>query len=126
VTLRVYYELRRRLEEEGRWEAALGAARLADEPAEARPRRGRRPAAPSPPLTAEQKRVVTALKKWRLELAFALRTPAYMICADKTLECLARDRPETLEQLRDIYGLGDSKIERFGEELLKAVGEADW
>jgi ATP-dependent DNA helicase RecQ len=47
-----------------------------------------------------------------------------MICADKTLECLARERPETLEQLRTIYGLGDSKIERFGEELLAAVRDS--
>jgi ATP-dependent DNA helicase RecQ len=56
--------------------------------------------------------------------AHAQRVPAYMICADKTLESLARERPETLEQLRSIYGLGDSKIERFGEDLLAALRDA--
>jgi ribonuclease D len=124
VTLRVYQELRRRLEGEGRWEAALRPALLPDEPAEAKPRRQRRPAAPSPPLTPGQKRAVTALKKWRLERAYAQRVPAYMICPDRTLECLARERPRTLEQLRNVYGLGESKIERFGQELLTAVRDA--
>lgn len=124
VTLRTYHELRRRLEAEGRWESALRSALLPDEPAEARPRRQRRPAPPAPPLTPEQKRTVAALKKWRLERAFSQRVPAYMICTDRTLECLARERPETLEQLRDVYGLGESKIERFGQELLTALHEA--
>lgn len=124
VTLRTYHELRRRLEAEGRWEAALKSALLPDEPAEAKSRRQRRPAAPSPPLTLEQKRTVTALKKWRLERAFAQRVPAYMICPDRTLECLALERPETLDELRNVYGLGESKIERFGQELLAALRDA--
>ena len=124
VTLRTYHELRRRLEADGRWEAALRSALLPDEPGEAKPRRQRRPAQPGPPLTPEEKRTVTALKKWRLERAFAQRVPAYMICGDRTLECLARERPETLEQLRNVYGLGESKIERFGQELLTALREA--
>lgn len=124
MTLRTFEELRRRLEAEGRWDAALKSAMLPDEPAEARSRRQRRPAAPGPPLTPEEKKTVTALKKWRLEHAFSRRVPAYMICPDRTLECLAREKPETLEQLRDIYGLGDSKIERFGQDLLDALREA--
>ena len=125
ITLRTYHELRRRLEAEGRWEAALKSALLTGDPADAKPRRQRRAAAPGPPLTPEQKRTVTALKKWRLERAFSQRVPAYMICADRTLECLARERPETLEQLRNVYGLGESKIERFGQELLTALRDAD-
>ncbi|HLL75765.1 MAG TPA: HRDC domain-containing protein [Pyrinomonadaceae bacterium] len=125
VTLRTYYELRRRLEAEGRWEAALRSALLPDEPGEAKPRRQRRPASPGPPLTPEQKKTVTALKKWRLERAFSQRVPAYMICPDRTLECLARERPETLDQLRNVYGLGESKVERFGEDLLTALRDAD-
>jgi ATP-dependent DNA helicase RecQ len=47
-----------------------------------------------------------------------------MICADRTLEHLARARPETLEALADIYGLGESKIKRFGEEMLRALRES--
>jgi ATP-dependent DNA helicase RecQ len=47
-----------------------------------------------------------------------------MVCPDRTLEQLARDMPETLEALASVYGLGESKISKFGEELLKALREA--
>lgn len=123
VTLRVYGELRTRLEAEGRWDECERAAMLSNVPRSA-PRRKRRPTEPGPPLTADERRTVNLLKRWRMERAGAQRVPAYMICADKTLESLARERPENLEQLRTIYGLGDAKIERFGEDLLAALRDA--
>ncbi|MDT7542623.1 MAG: ribonuclease [Acidobacteriota bacterium] len=125
ITLLVYEELRRRLEAQGNWDDALRAALLADEHTPStQTRRKRRPVAPAPPLTPEEKRAVTLLKLWRLERANTQRVPAYMICPDKTLECLARERPSNLEALRVIYGLGDSKITSFGEELLAALRDA--
>ncbi len=124
ITLRVYHELRERLLGEGRWEECERAATLSDEPRPASTRRKRRPAEPGPPLTIEERRTVGLLKRWRMERAGEQRVPAYMICADKTLECLARVRPETLDQLRSVYGLGDSKIERFGTDLLTALRDA--
>lgn len=123
VTLLVYEELQRRLEAEDRWELALRAALISDEPSQ-KTRRRRAPQAPSPPLTPDEKRAVTLLKKWRLERANSQRVPAYMICPDKTLECLARERPATLDALRAIYGLGESKVSNFGEELLNALRDA--
>ena len=68
--------------------------------------------------------VVKALKLWRLERANTQRVPAYMICPDRTLEHLARSRPETLDALASIYGLGESKIKNFGEDLLQALRDA--
>jgi ribonuclease D len=124
VTLMVYEELKRRLEAEGRWEDALRWALIPDEPSAAKAKRRRRPIAPSPPLTPEEKRAVASLKRWRLGRANLNRVPAYMICPDKTLECLARERPATVEALRSIHGLGDSKISNFGEDLLAALREA--
>jgi ribonuclease D len=124
VTLLVYAELQLRLEAEGRWEDALRAALISDEPSQKTTRRRRAPQAPSPPLTPEEKRAVALLKKWRLERANLQRVPAYMICPDKTLECLARERPATLAALGAIYGLGESKISNFGEELLNALRDA--
>lgn len=127
VALLVYKELSRMLDAEGRLELALHASAVApSEPREpgAEPRKRRKPAVPELVLTLEEKRVVKALKSWRLELANTQRVPAYMICADRTLEHLARVRPETLEALAEIYGLGESKIKKFGEELLRALREA--
>jgi len=123
VTLRVYEELKRMLAERGLSEKVLAAAEL--KPSEPRAPRRRRTVAPAPfVLTPEDKRVVTRLKKWRLERAHAQRVPAYMICSDRTLEHLARERPASLEALASIYGLGESKIKSLGEDLLEALRAA--
>lgn len=124
VTLRVYEELRRVCEERGIWDEALRAAMLASD---AKPGRAKRRKKPSPDwqLNEEERRIVQALKKWRLAQAHVWRVPAYMICSDKTLEHLARERPTTLEALSAIYGLGESKIARFGEAALNALKEAE-
>jgi ribonuclease D len=127
MALLVYDELSRLLAAEGRLELALRVSELAPAvPAEPgkEPRKKRKPAGPEIVLTPEEKRVVKALKQWRLERANTQRVPAYMICADRTLEHLARERPETLEALAAIYGLGESKIKNFGEDLLRALRES--
>jgi ribonuclease D len=126
MALQVYEELRRLLGEQGRLELALRAAEVTPrEPGEGKkPRRKRAAPLPEIVLTPEEKRVVSALKRWRLERANAGRVPAYMICPDRTLEHLARERPATLEALSSIYGLGESKIKNFGEDLLQALREA--
>ena len=127
MSLLLYGELSRMLAEEGRLELALRVSAVApSEPKEpgAEPKKKRRPAVPELVLTPEEKRVVKALKSWRLGLANTQRVPAYMICPDRTLEHLARERPETLEALAKIYGLGESKIKKFGEEMLRALRES--
>jgi ribonuclease D len=124
VTMRVYEELSRMLAGRGLLEKVLASAELKpSEPGKAKRRKA--PALPPLVLTPEEKRLVMRLKKWRLELAFARRVPAYMICADRTLEHLARERPASLEALDGIYGLGESKIKSFGEELLAALVEPE-
>lgn len=127
VTLDAYDELSRILAEQGKLEAALRFATL--EPAAEKsgaPKVRRR--APQPlqrPLTEEERRVLGELKKWRLEKSYREMVAAYMICQDRTLEHLAMEKPATLEGLQAIYGLGASRISRFGEELLEALQKAE-
>ncbi|MGB8507900.1 MAG: ribonuclease D [Pyrinomonadaceae bacterium] len=123
ITLRVYEELLCRLSKRGLAEAAINAASLSGMPRSVRPEGVRRRTAPKPPitLTPEEKTFVGELKRWRLQRANAQRVPAYMICPDRTLEHLARTRPATLEGLREIHGLGESKIANFGEDLLQVL-----
>jgi ribonuclease D len=129
ICLLVYDELSRLLGEQGRLELALRESAV--EPREASgeassksPRRRKAPPRPEVVLTPEEKQVVTRLKRWRMDRANSQRVPAYMVCPDRTLEQLARELPETLEALAQVYGLGESKISKFGEELLKALREA--
>lgn len=122
VTLRVFDELRRMLEEQGRWAPALASATLRrQDDAKKRSRRERASQPPTAGLTDEEKKIVSELRKWRLEQSHARRVPAYMICPDRTLEHLAQQRPQTIQQLSGIYGLGEAKIARYGEELLEAL-----
>jgi ribonuclease D len=125
MALLVYDELSRLLEAQGRLEVALRASELAPaEPGQPQPPRKRRKVlTPELVLTPAEKQCVASLKRWRLERANSQRVPAYMICADRTLEHLARVRPDTLEALAAIYGLGESKIRDFGEDLLRALRE---
>ncbi|MDQ3818019.1 MAG: HRDC domain-containing protein [Acidobacteriota bacterium] len=125
ITLRVFDELGRILTEQGKLETALSVATLTPPSGETRSTRKRRAPQPPPrPLTREEKQVVKSLKKWRLAKANELNVPAYMICPDRTLEHLALERPTTTEALISIHGLGESKIARFGAELLAALNQA--
>jgi ATP-dependent DNA helicase RecQ len=44
---------------------------------------------------------------------------------DATIDGIAALRPTTQEQLRDIPGIGDKKLERYGRELIALVTSAD-
>lgn len=68
--------------------------------------------------TEREERVWQALRQWRLERARAENLPAYMICGDRSLEDIVRQRPQTLAQLHTVYGLGDAKVEKFGADIL--------
>jgi ATP-dependent DNA helicase RecQ len=61
------------------------------------------------------------LRKWRRAEAEERGVPPYVIFGDRTLRELARVQPETLTALRDIYGIGDAKLEAFGSALIELV-----
>ncbi|PSJ80341.1 DNA helicase RecQ [Neisseria iguanae] len=68
--------------------------------------------------TERQERIWQALRKWRMEKAKAEEVPAYVICGDKTLRDIVEKMPQMLQELHDIYGLGEAKIQKYGLALL--------
>ncbi|MBC7741062.1 MAG: ATP-dependent DNA helicase RecQ [Bdellovibrionaceae bacterium] len=62
------------------------------------------------------------LRKWRKAKAAELDIPAFVIFGDRTLRDLAQKNPQNLEELREIYGVGESKLEKFGWDLLAELG----
>jgi DNA helicase-2/ATP-dependent DNA helicase PcrA len=82
----------------------------------ATPARKVREAEPDDPLYA-------ALKRWRLERATADDLPAYVVFHNSTLAEIAGRRPRDLSELSAVPGVGPSKLERYGSEVL-AVLEA--
>ena len=66
--------------------------------------------------------VYEALRTWRREVSKQHGVPAYTVFHDSTLRELARVRPQSLGELRSISGVGATKLERYGEALLKILG----
>ncbi len=62
-----------------------------------------------------------ALRGWRLERARMDAVPPYVIFHDATLAAIAERRPLSLADLAGISGIGPTKLERYGEELISIV-----
>jgi len=62
-----------------------------------------------------------SLRKFRRELAASRGVPPYIILGDRSLREVARTRPQTLTELRDVYGIGDKKLLDLGEKILEVV-----
>ena len=63
------------------------------------------------------------LRKWRRSEAEERGVPPYVIFSDRTLREVARARPATLTELRQIYGVGDAKLTEFGDAVIERVKE---
>ncbi|GAA3065463.1 ATP-dependent DNA helicase UvrD2 [Actinokineospora globicatena] len=61
------------------------------------------------------------LREWRMERSRGLRVPAYVIFTDATLLAIAEQRPADRAALVAISGVGASKLDRFGAEVLAIV-----
>jgi ATP-dependent DNA helicase RecQ len=68
--------------------------------------------------------VYEALRTWRREVSKQHGVPAYTVFHDSTLRELASARPQSLNQLRSISGIGATKLERYGEALLSILSGA--
>ena len=65
--------------------------------------------------------LLEALKALRTKLARAQNVPAYVVFSDRTLAELATHRPTTARAMREIHGIGDAKLERYGTAFLGVV-----
>jgi ATP-dependent DNA helicase RecQ len=96
-----------------------------DCPSRTKSRRGdlaAQPAAADKPVNAD---LLGILRTWRSEIARKRGVPAYVVLHDATIDGIAASRPTTAEQLRDIPGIGDKKLERYGRELIALVSSAN-
>lgn len=82
----------------------------------------RRRNAPSPAaaeLDAAAQARFAALKAWRGEVAREHNLPAYVIFHDATLAAIAARAPQEVDDLHEISGIGATKLERYGDEVLR-------
>lgn len=121
TVLDVYQALEEKLRLEGKWEKEQERARL-DRKHKKEPRA---PKEQKPlldrPWTSEERRLLSYLHAWRTAMARTSRLPDYFICSDRTLDHLVVLRPQALDQLEQVFGLGPAKIEKFGSLILEQL-----
>jgi ATP-dependent DNA helicase RecQ len=80
-----------------------------------------KPGSETAPLTANQNRLLAALKAKRLEVAREQKQPAFIIFHDRVLLEMARRRPKTQEDLLLIPGIGPAKAASHGAVFLAVI-----
>ncbi len=79
---------------------------------------------PAAPPTSAESALFEALKTWRKAVAADQGVPAYVVFHDKTLAEIARVKPASVGALQQVSGVGESKLARYGDDLLRVVSEA--
>ena len=73
---------------------------------------------------AGDERLFEALREKRRAIAQEKNVPAYVIFHDRTLAEMARLRPSSLAAMRSISGVGETKLERYGNLFLEVIRES--
>lgn len=81
---------------------------------------GRRDAPPdaAADLDPEERQRFEALRSWRNHYARKAGRPPYTVLTNRQTADVARRQPTSRAQLSEIAGIGESRIEEFGDELL--------
>ena len=72
-------------------------------------------------LELEEEDLYEALKTLRRELASEHGVPPYVIFHDATLLLMTRHRPQSAEQMLALSGVGQAKMQRYGEAFLEVI-----
>ncbi|MFT3690689.1 DNA helicase RecQ [Paenirhodobacter sp.] len=75
-------------------------------------------------VSEEDAPLMSALKAKRRALAEAAGLPAYMIFPDRTLIEMAETRPQTLDEMARVNGVGAKKLESYGAAFLAVIAGA--
>jgi len=68
--------------------------------------------------------VFDKLRAWRAAAAKEQGVPAYVIFHDATLREIATKQPSSLAELSTVSGVGETKLARYGQQILDTLGSA--
>ncbi len=83
--------------------------------------RSTRRTVPDERVGGEDVELFERLREWRKRAAAEHGVPAYVIFHDASLKEIARRRPGTLDALREVPGVGERKLEAYGQEIIALV-----
>ncbi len=61
------------------------------------------------------------MKRLRMRLSEEQGLPPYIIFSDKTLDAMARIRPVTKAQMKEVPGVGDFKLQKYGDLFIELI-----
>ena len=76
---------------------------------------------PIKPPSIEDAQLREFLREWRRNAALEAGVPAFVVLPDTALEALCLAKPGSLEALRNVFGFGDKKVQRYGRQILDAL-----
>jgi ATP-dependent DNA helicase RecQ len=79
--------------------------------------------AAQPDAVAEQEQLFLRLVALRKQVAAEVKLPPYIIFHDATLREMCRVLPSGMDTLKDIRGVGQAKLEKYGMRFLQAIRE---
>jgi ATP-dependent DNA helicase RecQ len=95
--------------------------RLRQDPERKRPARSAKTAKVAVELPADAVPVFERLRSWRAATAKEQGIPAYVIFHDATLREIATRLPTDTAGLSGISGVGEAKLERYGDQILSVL-----
>ena len=81
-----------------------------------------RAANPAEELTPDERRRYEALRTWRNQHARNTGRPPYVVFTNRQAADIARKAPSTRGELGEVQGIGASRVEDFGNEVLALLG----
>jgi ATP-dependent DNA helicase RecQ len=78
---------------------------------------------PALDIASEDRVLWEALRAKRRQLAQDQGVPPYVIFHDSTLMAILEARPQSLREMQHLAGIGEAKLERYGEAFLSVVNE---
>jgi ATP-dependent DNA helicase RecQ len=76
-------------------------------------------------LDGDAARLFASLKTLRSSIAREQHVPAYVVFTDRTLAELAARKPRTKSALLEVRGVGQAKVDKYGDRFLAAIQGAD-
>lgn len=71
--------------------------------------------------TEMEERIYKRMLNWRHQVALRHNVSQHAVLSDRSIYHIVKDKPNTLEHLKNIHGIGQVKLTKFGENILEIV-----
>ena len=72
-------------------------------------------------LTVEEKKIYSALKQWRNDLAKESGWSAFRICHNSHLISIAKAKPQSVDELKIIKSFGEGRTANYGDDIISLL-----